>query len=717
MALNYTTEGINYNQLRYDLIRSVEGFYPEAYFDNADNPQPTIGVGFNLNEEPERFARYAELGIGGADFALRDELDAAILNTQATTNEELQADLDAVLDDWANTHPEYDGPTTFTLTEAQSESVFGVLADAYETNIDNWLADIPNSRERAVLFSLTYNSVTGPSNLLGDGLKAGIEDGDRAEAWFQIRYYSNGGSDPGIAKRRFVESEIFGLYDDGVELTDDQARQVYQMYAEHQERILRYEANFGAGAPAYVSGADSGNMVDFANADPGLTALSGGVSTLEESFQPAYDYLIEHYAESLEAGLGQTIDFRDILMGSDEVGSGLSPISEALVSSERDGWALGDGEQVNELMLGQGGIDLLKGAGGNDILWGEAGNDYLFGGDGEDWLVGGENNDFLVGGAGADVYVFNPGDGQDTILSAEGDSEDDTHDRLRIGENELTGTEEASRIQGGRTVWEDDGYVYTLVDGNLEDGGTLEIAGEALEAGDKITIQHFRNGDLGIELNPERNITLTPGPFSEGDNGADSTTLAEGGARPFRVELNHPAKAGDQIILTLGGEGAETIAVRLDGDVLSFADGEVTLTLEKGQQSIDFSVVSDGDVDATTDLNLEAVYENSDGEAVAGPAMVTITLDADADAGEPGVQYDYDSVGNRVYETPLAEAAGQNDVLLDGVGDDTMDGRAGNDILLAQAVGEGDDRLESDVLRGLINYKNSLDFRELRVRN
>lgn len=60
MALTYTTDGVNYNELRYDLIRTVEGFEPGVYFDNADNPQATIGVGFNLNEGTVRDFTYAE---------------------------------------------------------------------------------------------------------------------------------------------------------------------------------------------------------------------------------------------------------------------------------------------------------------------------------------------------------------------------------------------------------------------------------------------------------------------------------------------------------------------------------------------------------------------------------------------------------------------------------------------------------------------------------
>ena len=68
-----------------------------------------------------------------------------------------------------------------------------------------------------------------------------------------------------------------------------------------------------------------------------------------------------------------------------------------------------------DIMLGGEGNDYLNGQDGNDHLFGESGNDTLSGGNGNDTLVGGAGNDTLYGGAGNDVFVFNRGDGQDTI--------------------------------------------------------------------------------------------------------------------------------------------------------------------------------------------------------------------------------------------------------------------------------------------------------------
>jgi len=75
-------------------------------------------------------------------------------------------------------------------------------------------------------------------------------------------------------------------------------------------------------------------------------------------------------------------------------------------------------EQINAMRLtftGTDGDDTITGYSTNDILIGGAGNDKLYGGDGNDILVGGKGDDYLEGGPGYDTYIWNPGDGNDTI--------------------------------------------------------------------------------------------------------------------------------------------------------------------------------------------------------------------------------------------------------------------------------------------------------------
>ncbi|MDD2950166.1 MAG: calcium-binding protein [Sulfuricurvum sp.] len=82
------------------------------------------------------------------------------------------------------------------------------------------------------------------------------------------------------------------------------------------------------------------------------------------------------------------------------------------------------GKDGNDLLYGNEGNDTLNGNAGADILYGGAGDDTLIGDDDytdgaeagyADTLIGGTGNDLLQGGSGNDTYVFNLGDGVDTI--------------------------------------------------------------------------------------------------------------------------------------------------------------------------------------------------------------------------------------------------------------------------------------------------------------
>ncbi len=52
-------------------------------------------------------------------------------------------------------------------------------------------------------------------------------------------------------------------------------------------------------------------------------------------------------------------------------------------------------------------------------LNGGGGNDTIYGGTGNDKLIGGKGDDILFGGAGYDTYVYNIGDGHDTIYDSD----------------------------------------------------------------------------------------------------------------------------------------------------------------------------------------------------------------------------------------------------------------------------------------------------------
>ena len=71
-----------------------------------------------------------------------------------------------------------------------------------------------------------------------------------------------------------------------------------------------------------------------------------------------------------------------------------------------------DGASGNDLLIGGFQDDILEGGAGNDALVGDL-DGAIFGGD--DQLFGGAGDDMLKGGKGADIFGFNPNEGDDII--------------------------------------------------------------------------------------------------------------------------------------------------------------------------------------------------------------------------------------------------------------------------------------------------------------
>jgi len=79
-----------------------------------------------------------------------------------------------------------------------------------------------------------------------------------------------------------------------------------------------------------------------------------------------------------------------------------------------------DGNGGDDVIAAGNGLSTLTnltidGGAGNDTITGGDGNDLLLGGDGNDLVNGGRGNDVAFLGSGNDVFVWNPGDGSDTV--------------------------------------------------------------------------------------------------------------------------------------------------------------------------------------------------------------------------------------------------------------------------------------------------------------
>lgn len=343
---NTISDHKSYNQERFELLTLLEGSTSLPYVDSVGDP--TIGIGFNLvyNLKP---VLQAMIGKKNWSDTLYDRLETQVNKSySAGQNSALIANLNGVMADWHNSR-DSDVPAEFRFAnDAQITRALNAMAPQYDKVVDNWIAGIPESSERAALFSLAWN---GPS-LLGPKLKAAVLAGDRAEAWYEIRYNSNGIALEGIANRRYVEADLFNLYDNDSRVTYAEAVRSGQMLATHHQSVLAYEAKY----------------------DPLTAAIVKGVKTIEtihEELQPAIAAVLKKF------GLSAARSLEEILSAD----SGMPNVAG-------DGTSHDSGKNDDDLMLGSAAGNALSGGAGKDVL------------------VGLKGADTLTGGAGADLFVF-----------------------------------------------------------------------------------------------------------------------------------------------------------------------------------------------------------------------------------------------------------------------------------------------------------------------
>lgn len=402
-----TSDSDDYNFIRYNTLVNVEeGGVPKIspYIDTKNIP--TIGVGFNLRENFAIIADFIMYPDGhppspvSGDDAYRAQLLSIVNSTwnQENLGDKISSLNQVMYDRSVDTGIDYinkresftlndDGLLAALFDKTEVELIFEELAPHYEDVVDSWLSSVPESTERAVLFSLAWNQQNS-SPLLGPKLKAAIEAGNRAEAWYEIRYQSNGDQLGGIAKRRYYESEKFNLYEDGV-LNEVEAFQIYQMVTRHISVIEQYDLVYG-------------NQVALAQGH-----YQEAVSTTEEALSSAKDLLIDIYAS-----------------GQD--------ISKVWVDYTKN--IDGTGGHVNKLLFKDRNENaLILGGIGNDNVHAGSGNDYIYGGSDNDRINSGSGNDYIIGGGGRDVFVFNSNHGHDTITDFS-----KVEDSLSIGGSVIT---------------------------------------------------------------------------------------------------------------------------------------------------------------------------------------------------------------------------------------------------------------------------------------
>ena len=372
--------GAQYNTFRFGVMKAVWGAEKNPYLDI--HTVPTIGTDFDMTVALDQFDIIAKGALGDRYTAsLARQLWDVVQGGGFSTNAQLRSALDGVLAD-----NEVSGHFAFA-NEGQMKTVLNGLETTQTAESElSWSdQDIPISEERAVVFSIAYEGVD-ISNILDAMLSIDPSTPpDRFKAWFEIRYDSNDASEASTAElhataeRRYIQSDLFELYNDPKHVGYNEAFDVARRYQQNRQTILAYEHQYNPNAAAgALSGAEAAN---------------GTGGNINDALQPAIAAITKHF--------GVATGHLDEVLYVRGASPNLTGDNSGFDSARNDDDLL-IGDSANNTITGNVGNDVILGLGGNDDLTGGADNDQLYGHSGNDFLKGALGNDKLDGGADDD---------------------------------------------------------------------------------------------------------------------------------------------------------------------------------------------------------------------------------------------------------------------------------------------------------------------------
>lgn len=277
-----------YKNLRYDRIRFLEepGGVPHLtpYRDPAGCVD--IGIGFKIDSNWNEILPALGIDISeGAPKTEKDfiqELKDIVGKDQTFTQFEIDAIVIPNLD-WVMERR--GGRAEFKFNDLEEvRATFDLIADKNERKLAQWTTTrgigFDRSDESMALLDLVYCNVIGlntkkKGNIIVTTPKCpklldALQQVNRPEAWFEIRYNSNKERTtnpniaPGIAKRRYYESDLFNLYDPYPKTDEEmilEDKTIFSMYWRHKDRIESYDKTLKFGAQ--ISAANNDYRVDW----------------------------------------------------------------------------------------------------------------------------------------------------------------------------------------------------------------------------------------------------------------------------------------------------------------------------------------------------------------------------------------------------------------------------------------------------------------------
>jgi len=332
------------------------------------------------------------------------------------------------------------------------------------------------------------------------------------------------------------------------------------------------------------------------------------------------------------------------------------------------------GTQGQDIIIGDGEINILKGEGGKDTIEGGAGDDTIEGGDGDDTVEGGAGEDILKGDAGKDTVSYeNAGSGVTVLLdsgegidgkgSAQGGAGTDelwSFENVKGSNSDdtITGNDASNIIEG----LAGDDHIYVSSGNDTIDGGTNGVKGDTIDASNSAAAHTINLRDNQVFGEGYSSITGIENVI--GSNGKDIIT------------------GNDDKNTLLGGISSDIIKGEGGDDHIEGGTQDDTLSGGLGDDYIDGGSGSDGGNGDTADY--------SDISGITDDIGVTVDLRIQDGTAQDTVKAGNDTLKNienligTIYADTLHGDSNDN-TLLGGSGNDTLFGNGstatGNDYI------------------------------------
>ena len=178
----------------------------------------------------------------------------------------------------------------------------------------------------------------------------------------------------------------------------------------------------------YFTGVSSDDIVYSASTSGGLILNYADNSSVEIAnyFRKKGDVSVQNIytsTDNLTQSLDNIVSSEDFVIELIGIVGKKNRINGTYLNDVITGQELADnlnGLDGNDSITGNAGNDNINGANGNDTLYGNDGIDIIKGGNGADSIYGNVGDDKLYGESGQNTFIFEQGDGNDTIYMGKG---------------------------------------------------------------------------------------------------------------------------------------------------------------------------------------------------------------------------------------------------------------------------------------------------------